>query len=119
MNMRTALAVAGGVLALASAAAVAGFYGYRTVATTGEAALQAMDAGERTALQTLSKLDRAMSAEQVQALLGEPSEDRYVLATWNGFGGSALSQARVYYAERHPRKIRWIKLGYFVYEKDL
>lgn len=119
MNMRRALAVAGGVLVLASAAAVAGFYGYRTVATTGEAAVQAMDASERTALQTLSQLDRTMSAEQVQALLGEPSEDRYVLATWNGFGGSALSQARVYYVERHPRKIRWIRLGRFVYEKDL
>ncbi len=119
MKTRIALAVAVGVLVLGSAAAVAGFYGYRTVATSGEAAVQAMDANERTALQTLSKLDRTMSAEQVQALLGEPSEDRYVLATWNGFGGSALSQARVYYVERHPRKIRWMKLGYFIYEKDL
>ncbi len=119
MKTRTALAVAAGVLVLASAAAVAAFYGYRTVTTTGEHALQVMDAEERTALQALSKLDRTMSAEQVQALLGEPSEDRYVLATWNGFGGSALSQARVYYVERHPRKVRWIKLGGFVYEKDL
>lgn len=119
MKMRTAPAIAGAVLVLAGAGGVASFYVYRTVTTTGEAALEVMDQEERTALLALSKLDRRMSAEQVQALLGEPTEDRYVLATWNGFGGSTLSQARVYYVAGHPRKVRWIKLGFFVYEKDL
>lgn len=119
MKLRTALFIGVGVLAFAAASGVAVFYAYRTFSTSGTAAVQAMNGEERAALKRLSSLDRTMTAEQVHAALGPPSEDRYVLATWNGFGGSALSQARVYFLDQHPRKIRWIKLGYFVYEKDL
>ena len=119
VKRRTALFIALGVLVFAAASGVTLFYAYRTFTTTGEGAVQAMNAEERAALERLSAIERTMTVEQVHAALGAPSEDRYVLVTWNGFGGSPLSQARVYFLDEHPRKIRWIKLGYFVYEKDL
>lgn len=119
MKRRNVLLIALGALVFVAASSVTVFFAYRTFSTTGQRAVAAMNHEERAAFGLLSSIDRRMSTEQVYARLGPPSEDLYFLAKWNGFGGSPLSQARVYFVGKHPRKIRWIKLGFFVYERNL
>jgi len=97
----------------------AGYFTYRTFSTTGDGAIAMMNKEEGHALERLLTIDPAMRADEVFGILGQPTDDLYVMAKWNGFGGSGLSQARVYFAHGHPRMIRWIKLGAFVYEKRL
>lgn len=119
MKRRNVLLIAFVLLVFAAGTGAAGYFVYRTVSTTGQQAVAMMNGEERAALGLLSSIDRNMSADQVYQKLGPPSEDLYLQARWNGFGGSPLSQARVYFIDGHPRKIRWIKLGYFVYERNL
>jgi hypothetical protein len=119
MKRRAVLLIAIVVLVFAAGVGAAGYYVYRTVSNTGQQAVEMMNGEERAALKLLSSIDRNMTAEQVYEKLGPPTEDFYLQARWNGFGGSPLSQARVYFIDGHPRKIRWIKLGYFVYERNL
>jgi len=116
---RTVFLVALGALVFASASSLTVLFAHRTFSNTGSRAVAAMNAEERKALELLLSIDRGMSTDQVYRTLGAPSEDSYVFAKWNGFGGSALSQLRVYFSGEHPAKIRWMKLGYFVYEKNL
>jgi pheromone shutdown protein TraB len=104
---------------LAGAAGVAVYFIDRTVSTTGERAMRAMNAEERVALRGVLALRRSMRAEDVHRLLGPPSEDLGLVAKWNGFGGSGLSQVRVYFLDGRPVKVRWMKLGSFVYERNL
>jgi hypothetical protein len=119
MKRRTALFVVLGALIFISASGLTVFFAYRTFSTMDERAVTAMNAEELTALHLLSSVNRNMSSDQVFRTLGSPSEDLHFLAKWNGFGGSVLSQARVYFAGGRPTKVRWMKLGFFVYEKHL
>lgn len=78
-----------------------------------------MNPEERVAFAKLSSVTHEMNVSQVYETLGPPSEDIYFLAKWNAFGGSIFSQARVHFLDGHPSKIRWLKLGFFMYEKTL
>jgi hypothetical protein len=108
-----------GLTIFLGASALSVWIAYRTFSTTGAQAVSRMDNEERHALRRLSSIEHSMSAEQVYLVLGPPSEDFFLSAKWDGFGGSRLSQLRVYFADEHPHRIRWIKLGYFVYEELL
>jgi len=108
-----------GGLLLIAATCVAVFYADRMFSTTDQQAVAAMNAEELAALKRLSSIDGGMSSEQVFRTLGSPSEDLFFIAKWNGFGGSILSQARIYFVDGRPAKIRWMKLGFFVYERNL
>lgn len=119
MKRRTGLLVALGVLVFISATGVTVYFADRMFSNMGEYAVTAMNAEELAALDRLSSIHRNMSMEQVHRMLGPPSEDLYFMAQWNGFGGSVLSQARVYFLNERPTKIRWMKVGFFVYEKKL
>jgi hypothetical protein len=119
MKGRTWLLIGLGALVFVAASSATVFYAHRTFTTTGARAVAAMNAEERAALGRLYSINRSMNTDQVHRALGPPSEDLFLLAKWNGFGGSPLSQARVYFAGGHPAKIRWIKLGFFVYERRL
>ncbi len=119
MKRRAVLLVAALALVFVAGTSVTAYLGHRTFTTTGERAVAAMGAEERAALARLSSINRTMSVEDVHRALGPPTEDLFVLSKWNGFGGSPLSQARVYFVDQHPAKIRWMKLGYFVYERNL
>lgn len=119
MKRRNVALIGLGVVIFIVASGIAVFFAHRTFSTTGQQAVAAMNHEERTALQRISSIHRMMSARQVYATLGPPSDDLYFLAKWNGFGGSPLSQVRVYFVDQHPRKIRWIKLGFFLYERKL
>jgi len=119
MTRRTVLYVVLGALIFVSGTGVTVFFADRMFSNMGEHAVTAMNAEELAALRLLSSVNRNMSMDQVFQTLGPPSEDLYFLATWNGFGGSVLSQARVYSLNNRPTKIRWMKVGFFVYEKKL
>jgi hypothetical protein len=60
-----------------------------------------------------------MDADAVNEILGEPTSTFITLAKWDGFAGSMRNQLRVYYADGHPVRITWMKVGYFVFERDL
>ena len=119
MKRRNVLILAASLLVFVAASGAAVYLAHRTFTTTGEGAVAVMSAEERDALARLSRINRRMTAEQVHEVLGPPTEDILVLAKWNGFGGSPLSQVRVYFVGDNPAKIRWMKLGYFVYERNL
>lgn len=119
MKRRTVLLVAVLVLVFIGGSSVTLYLGHRMFTTTGARAVAAMDVEERAALARLMSINKRMSIEDVHQTLGSPTEDVFVLAKWNGFGGSPLSQVRVYFVGGHPAKLRWMKLGYFVYEKNL
>ena len=119
MKSRQALVVAGVVAAVVCGAAGFGYVMLNTFSHMGEQAVAEMNAEEREALQRLGRLHKAMSAAEVYAALGEPTSELFIVAKWNGFGGSRLSQLRVEFYDGHPRRIRWLKLGSFVYEKEL
>jgi hypothetical protein len=93
---------------------------YWTVSTQGEAAIAAMTAADRRWLAKVEAIRPGMTYAEVEALLGEP--DREDIAglrpTWE-VDGSALNQIAVYFWEDRVVKVRWIKVGRFVYEKGL
>lgn len=105
------------VVALGAAAALVF---YRTFSTQGEAAIAAMTDADRRWLAKVETLRAGMSHEDVETLLGEP--DREDIAglrpTW-AVDGSPLNQIAVYFWEGRTVKVRWIKVGHFVYEKAL
>jgi hypothetical protein len=113
------LIVAAVVTVFLCGAAFALYLGYQTFSHMGEDAVAQMSGGEREWLARVGKLHRGMSAAEVERLLGEPSVDMVLAAKWDGFAGSRLSQLRIYYHDGQPRRLRWMKIGYFVYEKDL
>jgi hypothetical protein len=111
-----AIALALLVLLVAAAATVL----YWTVSTQGEAAIAAMSDTDRRWFAKVETLHGKMSYSDVAALLGEP--DREDIAglrpTWE-VDGSPLNQIAVYFWEGRAVKVRWIKVGRFVYEKAL
>ena len=78
-----------------------------------------MSAEEKALLPRLGSIHAAMTAAEVYKVLGEPTSDLLVVAQWDDFGGSQLSQLRIAFIDGRPRKLRWLKLGYFMYEKNL
>jgi hypothetical protein len=105
------------VVALGAAAALVF---YRTFSTQGEAAIAAMTDADRRWLAKVETLHGRMGYAEVATLLGEP--DREDIAglrpTWE-VDGSPLNQIAVYFWDGRAVKVRWIKVGYFVYEKVL
>lgn len=107
------------IVAVVCGAAAFGYLGFETVNYTGERAIAQMNSEELAALKRVALIHAAMDAAQVYAVLGDPTADVLLVAKWENFGGSRLSQLRIYFYDGHPRKVRWFKLGYFVYEKEL
>jgi hypothetical protein len=107
------------IVAFVCGAAFFGYRGLQTFSHTGEEAVTQMTPEERDWLARIGRLHKGMRVPEVHELLGEPSSDVLVAAKWDGFAGSQLSQLRVYFHDGHPRRLRWMKLGHFIYEKDL
>jgi len=115
--MKRTFIIAVGLIAVL--ACVAGFFLFRTFSRTGEKAIAVMTTAEKEHLQSLSRVRRGMSYDQVAQLLGEPSRPAAGLRpTWQ-FQGSSLSQVAVYFDNEGARKIRWMSLGRFTYESPL
>ena len=119
MKTKQALSIALIVVAVAGGVAALGYVAWNTVSRTGAQAVDRMNPEERELLRRISLVRSTMSAAQVYEILGEPTSDFFQLAKWDDFGGSQLSQLRIYFFDGHPRKVRWLKLGYFFYENDL
>lgn len=105
------------VVALGAAAA---YVFYRTLSTQGEAAVAAMTDADRRWLAKVETLHGRMTYADVEALLGEPDRDDLagVRPSW-AVDGSPLNQIAVYFWDGRAVKVRWIKVGHFVYEKAL
>jgi hypothetical protein len=119
VKIKQALSVALIVVAIASGVAALGYVAWNMMKHTGVHAVEQMNAQERELLKRVALVRSTMSMEQVYGILGEPTSDLFQLAKWDGFGGSQLSQLRIYVVDGHPRKVRWAKLGYFFYDRDL
>lgn len=119
MKRQSAVRIALAAFALLAVGVMGSTCLYRTFTTTGQQAIEAMNSEELAALAQLSTVTRDMNADQVYETLGPPDEDYFLLAKWNAFGGSVLSQTRVVFVNGHPSRIRWMKLGFFMYETSL
>ena len=93
---------------------------YRTISTQGDAAIAAMTDADRRWLVKVETLRAGMSHAEVEALLGEPDREDLTGArpTW-AVDGSPLNQIAVYFWEGRAVKVRWMKVGHFVYAKTL
>jgi len=68
----------------------------------------------------LDGITTAMTYADVETLLGPPDRRAGGLRpTWQFPKDSGMSQIAVYFSDDHPRKIRWMKLGSFTWEKSL
>jgi len=119
VKIKQALIVALSVVMVVCGATAFGYLTWNTLRHAGDQAVAQMSSQEREWLKRITLIGPAMNAVQVYEVLGEPTSDIFLLAKWDGFGGSQLSQLRIYFSDGHPRRVRWLKLGYFVYEKDL
>jgi hypothetical protein len=114
-----ALIIALAVVALIGGAGIFGYLVLNTFSYTGDAAVTQMNDEERQLLERIGRIHKTMNVAAVYAVLGEPTSEIFGLAKWDAFAGSRLSQLRIYFFDGQPRKIRWIKLGSFMYERDL
>ncbi len=119
MKVKQALVAGAAAIVIAGGAAGFGYLVWNTQSNTGGRAIARMNPEERKALKRIELVRPTMTAERVYEVLGEPTSEILAVAKWDGFGDSQLSQLRVYFSEGHPRKVRWLKLGYFLYEKNL
>ena len=108
-------------LAAAAVIVICGPVIYRTVSTTGDAAVAAMDNAERAFHAKLERLTGDMTLEEVVTILGPPDRSGATLRpTWRGPGGSPFNQVAIYFhLNGKVRKIRWMKIGHFVWEDSL
>ncbi|MCK7592311.1 hypothetical protein [Pseudomarimonas salicorniae] len=107
----------------AALALVATVGAWRTFTVDGDEAVAQMDAPERDYLKRLGRLDRGMSREEVEAVLGPAS-------SWTGLGadeegawlevpGAPLARITVYIDHGAASRVRWMKMGHFTYRFDL
>lgn len=107
------------LLALALIALGAGVF-VRTVANRGPAAVAQMDADERALLTKLETLKLGMSRAEVIAVLGEPDDlgGLGMRPKWQ-VGGNPLNVIVVYIFPDGARRIVWLSVGRFIYERNL
>jgi hypothetical protein len=96
-----------------------GYVFYNTFKHRGHNAISRMTDEDKRWLENVTLISNDMTKDQVYEILGDPSQDIILMAKWRGFGSSPLSELRIYFSDGHPRKVRWMKLGYFMYEKEL
>ncbi len=83
---------------------------------TGVLAVQRMSDEERLILEKIKQINEHMSLRQVTEILGEPSRSQPIFRpTWYVLN-SKLNQIAIYFDDHGVAKIRWMKMGGFVYE---
>ena len=107
MKSRNTLVAVFVIAVFVCAVGVLGYLALSTFDNVGEQAVAQMNPEEQKGFQRAARIHKAMEAADVYAILGEPTSEVFGLAKWDGFGGSRLSQLRVYFFEGHPRRIRW------------
>ena len=91
-----------------------------TFTNQGREAITKMSDEERTMQVKLDGITAAMTYADIEAILGPPDRPAGGLRpTWQFPKGGGMSQIAVYFSDGHPRKIRWMKLGSFTWEKSL
>lgn len=112
------------LIALLLAALGGGYVGFQLLTsfrTTGDAAIRAMNQQEITFLfQRLERIPAGASRAQVERILGTPYRlEPTERPSWRGPQGDSTSRVDVYFANGRAFQIRWIKVGSFMWEKQL
>src|SRR5688572_13299343 len=97
MKVKQALVITAIVAAVGLATAIMGVLAWKTITHMGAEAVGQMSSEEVEWLNRVTRIRSTMDAAQVYEILGEPTSDMFGFAKWNGFGGSQLSQLRVYF----------------------
>jgi hypothetical protein len=108
-----------GALAVVALLAAAGAYVmYRTVTTTGEAAIAAMSETDREWLARIERIGPQTTYDEAIDLLGEPDEETIpgLRPSWY-VDGAQWNQIRVTFWNGRATRVSWLKLGSFAYEK--
>ena len=100
------------------AISIGAFFLARTFVNSGQAAVARMEPSELAMLARVENLQRGMSRAEVTAVLGEPDEDKFLRMIWfvngNPFNGIAID-----FRPDGARRVMWISLGRFFYERQL
>jgi hypothetical protein len=109
---RNALLIAVGAISIGA------FLLARTFVNSGQAAVAQMEPSELALLASVEKLQRGMSRGEVEAVYGEPDEDKLLRMIWfvngNPFNGIAVD-----FRLDGARRVMWISLGRFFFERQL
>ena len=109
---KNALLIAFAIIALGA------FFLARTFINSGQVAVARMEPSELAMLARVENLQRGMSRAEVVAVLGEPDEDKFLRMIWfvngNPFNGIAVD-----FRLDGARRVMWISLGRFFYERQL
>ena len=85
---------------------------------SGDKAIPRMSESERALLATLQTIAPGTSYDELVGILGEPDREALGLRpTWR-VAGSPLNQVAVYMSDGAVRKIRWLKVGVFLWEQS-
>jgi len=86
---------------------------------SGPDALAKMTPAEQEFAAKLDTIQVGMTEEQVAEILGPEYYIKLGMRIWYPPDGGGASQARVYFWDDKVTKVRWIKLGAFVYEPPM
>ena len=103
---------------------VAGHYGCQMMNMAkhqGAQAVAVMSAREQAFLtEKLARITAQTTYEQIQTVLGTPYRGANTTRpVWLGTDKSKNSQISIYFSDGRPFRIRWIKLGQFMWEKNV
>lgn len=87
----------------------------------GDKAIEKMSTEEKTFLESkLLKITKDMSEQEVTAILGEAYRGAGTMRpAWLAPGNDPKSQVVVYFLNDKVKKVRWLKLGYFMWKAKL
>ncbi|MBI1301142.1 MAG: hypothetical protein GC137_05720 [Alphaproteobacteria bacterium] len=95
-----------------------GFYLYETTLKyTGDLAIKRMSKNERVILEKVDLIEQNMSFEDVISILGNPDRDGGGFRPTWVVNDNKLNQIAVYIGTEGVWKVRWMKVGSFIYEE--
>ena len=97
---------------------IGAFFFARTFFYTGMAAISQMDASELAVLSNIEKIQPGMSRGEVEALLGEPDQDKIIRLYWF-VNRNPLNDIVVDFYPRGARRVMWASVGRFFYARTL
>lgn len=108
------------LLLVAVLIALGGFVAIRTIVNSGPSAIAAMDPKERVLAAKLDALRRGMTHDEVFQVLGPPDDPGPLglRPKWQ-VGNNPFSAVVVYFTPEGARKVRWLSVGRFMYERNL
>ena len=87
---------------------------------TGEEALAKMSPAEKAFVEKIKTIKPEMTEADIERILGPVKRNGGSMRpSWAGPEGSDTSEIAVYFFDGKAQKVRWIKLGSFVWEHEI